>query len=133
MVESVPEKQVADTLRARALRREANALYAGYSELVDRSAQAVQLRLMASENCGYIADSIAQNSGFDYRDKAKLLCQLHPVRRLEATMKLLQQEIEMLRLETDIQEKTRANKGIWEILSWEGQYENWKQIICDIK
>ena len=109
IVESVPEKQVADTLRARALRREANALYAGYSELVDRSAQAVQLRLMASEDCGYIADSIAQNSGFDYRDKAKLLCQLHPVRRLEATIKLLQQEIEMLRLETDIQEKTRAN------------------------
>ena len=109
MVESVPEKQVADTLRARALRREANALYAGYSELADRSGQAVQLRLMASEDCGYIADSIAQNAGFDYRDKAKLLCQLHPVRRLEATIKLLQQEIEMIRLETDIQEKTRVN------------------------
>ena len=108
MVESVPEKQVADTLRARALRREANALYAGYSELVDRAGQTVQLRLMASEDCGYIADSIAQNAAFDYRDKAKLLCQLHPVRRLEATMKLLQQEIEMLRLESDIQEKTRA-------------------------
>ena len=108
MVESVPEKQVADTLRARALRREANALYAGYSELVERPGQAVQLRLMASEKCGYIADSIAQNSGFDYRDKAKLLNQLHPVKRLEATIKLLQQEIEMLRLETDIQEKTRA-------------------------
>ena len=108
MVESVPEKQVADTLRARALRREANALYAGYSELVERPGQAVQLRLLASEDCGYIADSIAQNSGFDYRDKAKLLCQLHPVRRLESAIKLLQQEIEMLRLETDIQEKTRA-------------------------
>lgn len=31
------------------------------------------------------------------------------------------------------QEKTRANKGVWEILSWESQYETWKQIICDIK
>ena len=109
MVESVPEKQVTDTLRARALRREANTLYAGYSELTDRSGQAVQLRLMASEDCGYIADSIAQIAGFDDRDKAKLLCQLHPVRRLEVTIKLLQQEIEMIRLETDIQEKTRVN------------------------
>ena len=109
MVESVPETQVTDNLRARALRREANALYAGYSELIDRPPQTVQLRLLASDSCGYIADSIAQNASFDYRDKAKLLCQLNPVRRLEATVKLLKQEIEMLHLESDIQEKTRVN------------------------
>ena len=109
MVESVPETQVADNLRARALRREANALYAGYSELIDRPPQTVQLRLLASDSCGYISDSIAQNASFDYRDKAKLLCQLNPVRRLEATVKLLKQEIEMLHLESDIQEKTRVN------------------------
>ena len=108
MVESVPETQVQDNLRARALRREANALYSGYVELIERPPQSVQLRLLASDDCGYIADSIAQNSGFDYRDKAKLLCQLNPVRRLENTVKLLKQEIEMLRLESDIQERTRA-------------------------
>ena len=108
MVESVPEKQETENLRARAMRREANALYAAYSELIERPPQSVQLRLLASDSCGYIADSIAQNSGFDYRDKAKLLCQLNPARRLEATVKLLKQEIEMLRLESDIQERTRA-------------------------
>lgn len=108
MVESVPEIQAKDNLQSRALRREANALYAAYSELIERPPQSVQLRLLASDDCGYIADSIAQNSGFDYRDKAKLLCQLNPVRRLEASIKLLQQEIEMLRLESDIQERTRA-------------------------
>ena len=108
MVESVPEIQAKDNLQSRALRREANALYAAYSELIERPPQSVQLRLLASEDCGYIADSIAQNSGFDYRDKAKLLCQLNPVRRLESAIKLLQQEIEMLRLESDIQERTRA-------------------------
>ena len=109
MVESMPETQTEDTLRARALRREANSLYAAYTELIDRPPQTVQLRLIASDNCGYIADSIAQNSDFDYRDKAKLLCQLNPVHRLESAVKLLKQEIEMLRLESDIQEKTRAN------------------------
>lgn len=109
MVESVPETQVADNLRARALRREANALYSAYVELIERPPQSVQLRLLTSDNSGYIADSIAQNSMFDYRDKAKLLCQLNPVRRLETTVKLLKQEIEMLRLESDIQEKTRVN------------------------
>ena len=108
MVESVPEVQVNDNLRSRALRREANALYAGYMDMIERPPQSVQLRLLASDSCGYIADSIAQNSMFDYRDKAKLLCQLNPVRRLEAAVKLLKQEMEMLRLESDIQERTRA-------------------------
>ena len=50
MVESVPEKQVSENLRARALRREAGMLFSGYMELAERPAQAVQLRLMASEN-----------------------------------------------------------------------------------
>ena len=108
MVESVPETKVSENLRSRALRREANALYAGYMDLIERPPQTVQLRLLASEDCGYIADSIAQNSGFDYRDKAKLLCQLNPVKRLESAIKMLKQEIEMLRLESDIQERTRA-------------------------
>lgn len=108
MVESVPDTQVKDNLRGRALRREATALFAAYQEFMERPAQGVQLRLLASENCGYIADTIAQNSGMDYRDKAKILCQLNPIRRLEAMIKMLQQEIEMLRLESDIQERTRA-------------------------
>ena len=107
-VEVVTETPVKDRLHARALCREAAMLYANYSDMAEKPAQAVQLKIMASENCGFIADSIAQNSGMDYRDKAKLLCQLNPVRRLETALKLLQQEIQMLNIEVDIQEKTRA-------------------------
>ena len=106
---SVPETEVMDNLRARALRREANTLYGQYLELGDHQAQAVQLRMMASDNCGFIADSIAQNSGIDFTDKVKLLNQMNPVRRLESALRLLRQELEMLRLETDIQEKTKVN------------------------
>lgn len=109
VIESIPDIQVSDTLRSRALRREANAAYSGYLELIERPAQTVALKMLASENCGYIADSIAQNSGIEYKDKAKLLCQLNPLRRLEKALKLLQQEIQMIRLESDIQEKTRVN------------------------
>ncbi len=108
-IEAVNELPIKDSLRARALCREGNMLYATYSDMVERPAQAVQLRMMASENCGFIADSIAQNSGIDYPDKAKLLCQLNPVRRMEQVLKLLQQEIQMLHMEADIQEKTRVN------------------------
>ncbi len=109
IVESVHEVKAADTLRSRALRREANALYGAFTEIADRPGQTMQLQMLESESCSFIADSIAQNVPFDYRDKSKLLCQLNPVRRLENVMKLLQQEIVMLRMETDIQQKTRAN------------------------
>ncbi len=109
IVEPTTEVSVKDVLQSRALCREAAMLYGSYSDMVERPAQAVHLRILASEDCGFVADSIAQNSGIDYRDKAKLLCQLNPVRRLENTLKLLQQEIQMLHIEADIQEKTRAN------------------------
>jgi len=108
-VESVAEVAVSDALRNRAMRREANNLYAGYLELVERPPQSVQLKMLDSDDCGFIADSIAQNSGIEYADKARLLCQLNPARRLEHAVQLLRQEIQMLELESDIQEKTRAH------------------------
>ena len=107
-VEKVEETSVSDNLKTRALRREANAIFGNYVELTENQAQAVQLRMIASEDCGFIADSIAQNSGIEYYDKAKLLCQLNPVKRLENAVYLLQQELQMLHIETDIQEKTRV-------------------------
>lgn len=108
VVEQVEEKTAADSLRTRALRREANALYTSYLDMVDNPPHGVQLRMIASEDCGYIADTIAQNSSIDYRDKAKLLCQLNPVRRLESVLHMLRQEVQMIQLESDIQEKTKA-------------------------
>ena len=109
MVEYVQQTSVKDTLRGKAMCREAAMHFATYSDLAERPAQAVQLKIMASDDCGYVADAIAQHSSMDYRDKAKLLCQLNPVRRLENALKLLQQEIEMLHIEADIQARTRAN------------------------
>ena len=65
--------------------------------------------MLASDSCGFLADSIAQNSGIDYPEKAKLLCQLNPQRRLEEAIRLLRREMEMMRLEARIQEKTKAD------------------------
>ena len=108
-IQSVPETEVMDATRIHAMRREAKNLYALYSELLEHPAQNVQLRMLASENTGFIADSIAQNSGIDYPDKVKMLGQLNPVKRLELAVKLLRREVEMLKLEAEIQERTRAN------------------------
>lgn len=108
IIESIPVPESGDSLRAHAMRREAINLYGVYLQMAEHPAQAVHLRMMSSESSGFIADAIAQNSGIDFPDKAKLLCQLNPVRRLESALKLLRQEVEMLHLETDIQEKTRS-------------------------
>ena len=108
-IQSVAETDVMDSTRTHALRREANNLYAVYSELLEHPAQNILLHMMATENTGFIADSIAQNSGIDYPDKVKMLMQLNPVKRLEMAVKLLRREVEMLRLENEIQEKTKAN------------------------
>lgn len=108
MVESVACPDSPDSLHSRALRREANGLYGMYCDASEHPAQAIQLRMLTSNDNGFLADSIAQNSGIDFEEKAKMLCQLNPTRRLEMAVKLLRQEVEMLRLESEIQEKTRA-------------------------
>jgi ATP-dependent Lon protease len=89
VVEQTEVFDVDDGIRGKALRREANNLYDTYLQLVDRPSQSLQLKMLASTDSGFIADCIAQNSGIEYPEKAKLLCQLNPVRRLEAAVKLL--------------------------------------------
>lgn len=150
MVESVPCHDSADTLRSRALRREANGLYAVYCERTEHPAQAVQLKILSSEDNGFVADSIAQNSGIDFQDKAKMLCQLNSAKRLETAVRLLRQEVEMLRIESEIQEKTRASidqnqkeyylreqlKVIREELgegNEDAELENYVKRICELK
>ena len=76
---AVPETETIDSPKDKALRREATALYAQYVEKSEYPAQSIQLKLMASESNGFTADTIAQNSGMDYKDKAKLLIQLNRV------------------------------------------------------
>ena len=105
----VPETEVTESLRVRALRREANTLYGSYLDLWEHPAQAIQLRMVSTDNTSFLADSIAQNSGIDYPDKVSLLGQLNPVRRLEMAIRFLRQEMEMLQLESEIQEKTKSN------------------------
>ena len=107
-IEAVAQQKEEDSIRAQALRREANALYGLYLQMSEHPAQTVYLQMMASTSNGFLADSIAQNSGIEFPDKAKLLCMLNPTRRLETALRLLHREVEMLRVEAEIQEKTKA-------------------------
>ena len=107
-VERVEPLHDSNSIKNLAMRRDATALFGEYVDMAENTAQGVHLRIMASDDTGFIADSIAQHAGFDYRDKAKLLCQLNPVKRLESALRLLDMELQLLHIETDIQDKTRA-------------------------
>ncbi|MBQ3251838.1 MAG: endopeptidase La [Oscillospiraceae bacterium] len=107
-VEALDSMPYTESLRTKAMRREAVALYGSYMDVAEHPAQGVHLKIIASDDCGYIADTISQNAGFDYRDKAKHLCQLNPVRRLENVLRCLHMEVQMLQLESDIQERTKV-------------------------
>ena len=108
VIQRAEELSEPSNIKTRAICREAISLFEEYSEITENSAQAVHLRMIASKSCGFIADSIAQNSSIEYLDKAKVLCQLNPVKRLERTVLLLQQELQLAQLESDLQMKTRA-------------------------
>ena len=108
IVEQVEETDFSDNLKCRALRRDAVAMFGAYVDMTENTLQNVHLQIMSSDNTSFIADTIAQHSAIDFRDKAKQLLQLNPVRRLENVIKLLDMELQMLHLEADIQDKTRA-------------------------
>ena len=108
-VVAVPETEIMESPRNKALRREANMLFGMYLEAAEHPAQAVQMKLMSTENTGFTADTIAQNAGIDFADKCRLLAQLNPTKRLEALVTMLRKEVEVLKLEAIIQEKTKVS------------------------
>ena len=54
-----------------------------------------------------MSDYLAQNCGFRYDDKQKCLEMLHPVKRLEMSLKILSSEIEIMQIENDIADKVQ--------------------------
>lgn len=107
-VESVRERASAQvTPKAEALMREAVMLFDEYLDLIQKPAQELQLRMLAAHDPGYIADTIAQHASFGYEDKLPLIANPFQISRLEETVRLLRHELEVLRLESEIQDKTR--------------------------
>ena len=109
-VESVPDAAYSTkSVRVEALIRQAYQLYERYEELVPKMLPEYLLEIMASQNPGYIADFIAENSTFGYQGKQSVLELTNPVKRLELVCKLLRREIEVLKLENQLQEQTQEN------------------------
>jgi len=87
--------------------RDAMMLFDRYLDMTQRPAQEIQLKLLATRDPGYMADTIAQYVNFDYRIKANLLAVRHPVNRLLECVRYLRHENKVLALEAEIHERTR--------------------------
>lgn len=106
-VETIPDPgPVRNTPRTEALIRQAYEIYERYAQLSPAAPETL-LSILASDDAGYIADNIAQNSSLRPEDKEAILAELRPVRRLEKLCRMLQREIQILELEGDVETKVR--------------------------
>ena len=105
--EIVPEEPVRRSTRTEALIRQTYELFERYVELAPKMTPDLLLNLLSSEDPGYIADYIAQNVVMRVADKQAILEELRPARRLEKLYHQLRQELEVLELELDMQNRVR--------------------------
>lgn len=109
-VESLPDQEyTAGTARIEALTRMSAQLFDEFAELSQRPVQETMLKILASSDPGFVADQISQAATFGFPEKMRVLEQRNPVRRLEIANKLLTRELEVLRLENDLQDKTQQS------------------------
>ena len=97
------------TAKIEALKRQAATLFDEFAELTQRPVQDVMLKILSTDDPGLIADLLTQSATFGYTEKMRVLQNLHPVHRLEIANKLMAQELEVLRLENSIQDKTQQS------------------------
>lgn len=73
-----------------------------YIELSDRVTPEIYLKLLASDDPGYIADYAAQNLPLRFEDKQSVLEELRPARRLDRLCRILGREVEILEVESEL-------------------------------
>ena len=107
-VETVSEPEVAGMQnRIEALRRMSFQLYDEMLNLTQKPPQEALIPLFTGGDAGALADVIGQNATFGYAEKMKILETLHPVKRLEIANRLLSHELQILRIEDDLNEKVQ--------------------------
>ena len=109
-VERVPDAEYdAQRPRVEALIRRARQLFAEFLELSQKPGREQMLQLAATDDPGFAADLLAQNATYGYQDKQKVLEQLHPVRRLDLSNRLMAKELDVLRLESELSDKVQES------------------------
>ena len=106
----IPEEKVRGA-RASALVNKAFDLFSEYSRLTGNVAKETVLALYNSEEPGYVADYIAQNIAVRVDKKQQVLEILNPLKRIEFVCEMMADEVEVARLEKDIDKKLYMRLG----------------------
>lgn len=106
-IECVPDKseKAASDMRD-ALIRTTVGLFDEYIQLSGNMPPEMLLNLVISHDPAFVANYTAQNVRLDYRQKQVLLEQLHPCKRLEMLIKMLNHELNVMNIEQELTEAT---------------------------
>ena len=98
-----------NSAKAEAAARIAYSQFEEYMDLSGRQLSEEMLRLLATREPGKIADIVAQASTIHFTDKAALLLEMNPLKRLTLCNRMMQHELEILRIEDEMQDKTQES------------------------
>lgn len=94
-----------NSAKTEALIRQVYGLFEAYTELSPKLSSETFLRLLGSDDPGYIADQIAQGVPMRVEDKQAILEQIAPVRRLELVSRILRREVDILQAGEELEAK----------------------------
>lgn len=107
VIEHVPDKaEKVPADRREALVRAVVNLFDEYIQLAGNMPPEMLLNLVVSRDPAFVADYVAQNVRFDYRQKQALLEQLHPCARLDMLVDMLNHELNVMTIEQELNEAT---------------------------
>ena len=106
-IEAVPDKpEKLSEARRDALIRTVVSLFDEYIQLSGTMPPEMLLNLIVSHDPVFVADYTAQNVRLDYRQKQMLLEELHPGRRLEMLIEMLNHELNVMNIEQELNDAT---------------------------
>lgn len=94
-------------IKGKALRREAVSAFESHIRLLPKLSPEIIVSVQAITDPGMLADFIASNVLFDYRDKQRVLETVDPLARLELLVELLENESKILELKNELHTKVR--------------------------
>ncbi|MBR6568361.1 MAG: endopeptidase La [Clostridia bacterium] len=97
-----------DSTETEALIRKVKDAFDEYLQIMARDVEDIAARVFFSENPSEIADIIAGNTIHNYKDRQELLSELNPIARLVKLYAKLVNEVNVLRIENDIEDKVES-------------------------
>jgi len=99
------------SVNTEALVRKAFQLFSDYARLTGTVAKETVLAVFDERRPGFLADYIAQNTSIRVECKQQVLELLSPVKRLEYVCEVMSEEVEVARVEKDIDQKLLVRMG----------------------